>query len=71
MTNKQLEMVTGPRVMQPTWCRSGMNFLPVIVHTNGTREVLYGDPLANRVTARRYASIEIHKRFARKLGIIG
>ena len=50
--------------MRPTYTKSGDNYLPVIDH--GThKEVLYGPPLANRITATKYARLEIHQRHVR------
>jgi hypothetical protein len=49
--------------MTPTYTRSGCNYLPVIKHANGQREILYGDPLANGITATKYAALEIRDRW--------
>ena len=47
--------------MKASCIKAGKNYMPVIVHKD-RREVLPGDPLANRKTARKYAQIEINKR---------
>lgn len=39
--------------------KSGDNYLPVIIHEDGKKEVLQGDPLATMATAKRYAQYEI------------
>ena len=47
--------------MRPTYTKSGFNYLPVIDH--GThKEVLYGDTLANGITATKYAALAIRDR---------
>jgi hypothetical protein len=52
--------------MRPTYTKSGFNYLPVIDH--GTRtEVLYGAPLANGITATKYAALEIRDRINKTL----
>jgi hypothetical protein len=48
--------------MKPTYTKSGVNYLPVIVHNDGRREILYGPPLANGITATKYAALTIHER---------
>ena len=48
--------------MRSTFTKAGFNYLPVIVHADGKREVLYGDPLANGITATKYAALEIQQR---------
>ncbi len=49
--------------MRPTFTKSGFNYyLPVIVHADGRREVLYGAPLANGMTATKYAALAIYDR---------
>lgn len=48
--------------MKPSATKSGANWLPVIRHDTGHREVLRGDPLATRATALKYARLEIHVR---------
>jgi len=40
----------------------GMNYLPVIIHLNNRKETLYGEPLVNPQTARKYAQTEINTR---------
>lgn len=49
--------------MKPTYTKSGFNYLPVITHANGQKEVLYGHPLANGITATKYAALEIRDRW--------
>lgn len=48
--------------MRPSYKKSGFNFLPVIIHENGRRETLNGEPLANIKTAKYYARLEIADR---------
>jgi len=45
--------------MRPTFTKSGPNYLPVIAHENGKKEVLYGPPLTNGITATKYAALTI------------
>ena len=52
----------GKGTMRPSYTKSGFNYLPVIVHDDGKREVLHGDPLANGITATKYAALAIHDR---------
>ena len=57
--------------MRPTFTKSGTYqglavYMPVIVHDDGRREVLPGDPLANGITATKYAALEVNAR--RKAG---
>ncbi len=47
--------------MRPTYTKDGDNYLPVIDH-GGRKEVLYGPPLANGITATKFAALEIHER---------
>ena len=44
--------------------KAGDNFLPVIVHADGLRETVHGDPLATRKAAVRYAKLHIADRMA-------
>ena len=47
--------------MRPTCTKAGFNYLPVIDH--GTyQEVLDGAPLANGITATKYAALTIRDR---------
>jgi len=48
--------------MAPSYRKSGIDFLPVILHSTGKKEVLYGDKLATIQTAKKYAQIEINRR---------
>ena len=48
--------------MQATYKTHGMGYLPVIRHSSGHREPLYGDALATPNTAKKYAQIEINRR---------
>lgn len=42
--------------MKPSFKKSGFNFLPVIIHEDGRREVMHeGGPLASRADALKYA----------------
>lgn len=52
--------------MRPTFRKSGFNYLPVIDHGNGKKETIYGPPLANGITATKYAALEIRDRLAKK-----
>ncbi len=47
--------------MRPTYKKVGDSYMPVIDHGD-TKEVLPGPPLANRITATKYAEFEIHDR---------
>ena len=50
-------------MQKATYTKAGFNFLPVILDTvTGKREILHGQPLADRTTAKKYAYIEIYKR---------
>ena len=48
--------------MKPSYCKAGLNYLPVITHDNGKREQLFGSPLVNIGTAKKYAAMEILNR---------
>jgi hypothetical protein len=48
--------------MKASYKKSGDNFLPVIKHTDGRREVLYGAPLATIKRAKEYARFEMYNR---------
>lgn len=48
--------------MTPTYCTHGFNYMPVIRHADGRREVIPGPPLANRLTATKYAALTIRDR---------
>ncbi len=48
--------------MHPTFTKAGFDYLPVIVHPDGRREILYGDPLANKIMATKYAALTIAER---------
>lgn len=53
--------------MKPSFKKSGFNFLPVIIHKDGRRETVHGEPLATAATARKYAALHIADRLrARK-----
>lgn len=49
--------------MKPSYCKSGMNYLPVIIHEDGNRETLFGPPCANIPVAKKYAACEIVPRW--------
>ena len=44
----------------PTARRSGFNWLPAIRYPGGIIKVVYGPPLANAATAKKYAQLEIN-----------
>lgn len=48
--------------MTATYRKSGDNYLPVIKHTDGRKETLYGSPLASIKRAKEYARFEIYNR---------
>lgn len=48
--------------MKASATRTNDNYLPVILHANGKREILFGPPLVNKKTAIKYAQIEINSR---------
>lgn len=48
--------------MRPTFTKSGSHYLPVIAHADGRKEVIYGPPLTNGITATKYAALEIRDR---------
>lgn len=48
--------------MKATYIKAGFNYLPAIKHEDGRRETLYGEPLVNIQTARKYAALEIASR---------
>lgn len=49
--------------MRPTYTKLGEHYLPVIMHEDGKREVLYGPPLHNGITATKYAAMELRDRY--------
>lgn len=42
-----------------SYIKSGEYFLPVIIHPDGRKEVIYGEPLINKATAIKYAELSI------------
>ena len=48
--------------MTPSYCKHGDNYLPVIKHEGGRKEVIWGDPLVNIKTAKKFAALHIHDR---------
>ena len=48
--------------MKATYKESCDNFLPVIKHADGRKEVLYGAPIATIKRAKEYARFEIYNR---------
>jgi hypothetical protein len=46
--------------MIASYRKSGMNYQPVIIHADGRKETLYGDPLATKEAALKYARLLIH-----------
>ena len=48
--------------MKASYTSAGSNFLPVIIHNDGRREAVFGDPLATRKAARFYAGLHIADR---------
>lgn len=48
--------------MRPTFTKVGFNYMPVIVHADGRREIVAGPPLANGITATKYAALTIADR---------
>ena len=48
--------------MTATYKKCGDNYLPVIKHIDGRREVLYGHPLVTVRRAKEYALFEIYNR---------
>lgn len=48
--------------MKATYRKAGFNYLPAIKHNNGATEVIYGNPVCNITTAKKYAELEIHNR---------
>ena len=53
--------------MRPTYAHAGDNYLPAIIHDDGRREIIYGDPLATIATARKYASLHIYDRIQEQI----
>lgn len=47
--------------MQASYKKSGSNYLPVILHASGRKEVLWGNPLCTIASARKYAELTIHE----------
>lgn len=48
--------------MNATYKTHGMGYLPVIQHSSGHREPLFGAALATANAAKKYAQIEINRR---------
>jgi len=48
--------------MKASYKKTGYNYLPAILHYTGKKEILYGNSLASRETAKKYAQIEINSR---------
>lgn len=48
--------------MKATYIKSEFNYLPVIKHVDGRKEILYGSPLVTIKRAREYARFEIYTR---------
>jgi len=48
--------------MTPNYCKQGQHYMPVIKHADGRREVIPGPPLANGITATKYAALTIKDR---------
>jgi len=48
--------------MKDSYVKSGFNYLPVIKHVDGRKEILYGQPLASIRRAKEYARFEIYNR---------
>ena len=46
--------------MKATYIKSEFNYLPVIKHVDGRKEILYGSPLVTIKRAREYARFEIY-----------
>ena len=51
--------------MRPTFTKQGFNYMPVIVHEDGRKEILPGPPLSNGITATKYAALEVRDRWLR------
>ena len=48
--------------MKATYKKAGFNYLPAIKYShNGEVKVLYGEPLVNVKTAKKFAQIEINR----------
>lgn len=52
--------------MTATYVKSGFNYLPVIKHIDGRKEILYGQPIASIKRAKEYAQFEIYIRKIQK-----
>jgi hypothetical protein len=48
--------------MTASYIKAGINYLPAIIHPDGRRETLHGDPLATIAKARFYARLELAAR---------
>ena len=45
--------------MKPSYTRAGANYLPAIIHDDGRKETIFGDPVATRAEALKYARLHI------------
>lgn len=48
--------------MTATYVKLGFNYLPVIKHIDGRKEILHGQPIATIKRAKEYARFEIYTR---------
>ena len=48
--------------MTATYVKSGFNYLPVIKHVDGRKEILYGQPISSIKRAKECARFEIYSR---------